>query len=204
MRPERKPLPAAHISLVRFNEVAWMCVRIKRRPRADPVVCTWRGTASQVLSPVKRRGLEGRRENEPTLCFRLSSLQFCMLPDVIEMVFPTVTHSEGWLSFLSAICLRLGDGWWREVDRTRQRRRGRSCVEPNKEARAAVALIGCPKLQFKVTAPVCGTDSKPGSGLWENPWLTQRWPSCMWSFFKHLKPGSKYFSLNHKVFSPEW
>lgn len=183
-----------------------MCVRIKGRPRADPVVCTRIGTASQVLSPVKRRGLEGRRQNEPTLSFRLSSLQFCMLPDVIEMVFPTVTRSEGWLSFLlSAICLCLGSGWWWEVDPTGQRRRGRLCVEPNKEARAAVALIGCPELQFKVTAPACGTDSKPGSGLWEKPWLIQRWQLCMWFFFvKHLKPRSKYLSLNHKVFSPEW
>lgn len=120
---------------------------MKRRPRADPVVCTWRGTASQVLSPVKRRGLEGRRENEPTLSFRLSSLQFCMLPDVIEMVFPTVTRSEGWLSFLSAICLRLGGGWRWAVHRTRQRRRGRLCVEPSKEA---AALIGCPGFSLEL------------------------------------------------------
>lgn len=173
--------------------VQWSCLNVcedKKRPRADPVVCTWRGTASQVLSPVKKERVGGQERKWASI--------------ILQALFPAILHGpwcniDGFpyrnlfwgLTFIFAWFLPaplrrrwlVMESWLNSATEMR--------VKPNKEARAAVALIGSPELQFKVAPPVCGTDSDPGSGLWETHGSTQRWRLCMWfhslSFFKKKK-----------------
>lgn len=174
-----------------------MCVRIKKRPRADPVVCTWRGTASQVLSPVKKERVGGQERKWANI--------------ILQALFPAILHGpwcniDGFpyrnlfwgLTFIFACSLPAP---------LRQRRRRRLVMESwlnsatemrvivceaKQRNRAAVALIGSPELRFKVAPPVCGTDSNPGSGLWETHGSTRRWRLSMWFhslslFFKKIQ-----------------